>query len=77
MKKILIAAVFLAMLFLTSSAQGVCIIQPLESAAYCESDPDGTCCVVEYEEDGMTCYEIWCSWYNQCAWALEVDATCN
>ena len=77
MKNILTVSILLISIFLTFPANAVCSIQPLDNASYCEYDSEGACCIVEYKEDDMMCYEVWCYWFHECEWIMDSEPLCE
>lgn len=76
-QKIVFLIALLISILVCKLTLGVCTVAPPGDASYCEYDNDVACCVVEYQEDGMTCYEVWCYWYHECEWSLESEPLCD
>ena len=77
MRRVLSAMVGVALLVAPTATSALCQVSMLDHASYCEAGSEGTCCIVEYADQGMSCLDIWCHDYDGCRWERAMGPLCG
>ena len=77
MRRALSAMVGVALLVMPTATSALCQVSMLDDASYCEVNAEGTCCIVEHVDRGMSCLAIWCHDYEACRWERAMGPLCG
>lgn len=75
-QKIIFMMILLISISISKSTVAMCTIAPMHDTSYCEYDQEGSCCLMQYKKDGMSCLEVWCYQFDQCSWAQVLPPWC-